>query len=273
MPKISVLIPTYNGAAWIGECLRRVQASAVNLDAEILLVDNASTDSTVELAQGFKDVRIIRNDKNLGFPRAVNLGAQKTTGDILILLNQDVYLNPQTLSVMLEFLSQNRTVAGGQLLYSDGRLQPSCGPTPKFLDTLWRLALPKGKRKYYLRLPGKNGSPDGSRKVDWVTGAFMAFPRKIFESLSGFDEDYFMYYEDADFCHRAWENGFEVHYLPQAQAFHMNPYSSRREIPEWLQKEVRRSQMLFFKKHRPAWEHQAIRAMNRLYSAIRGWEL
>ena len=89
--------------------------------------------------------------------------------------------------------------AGGELPFFDGAAQPSCGPFPTLAGTLWRLALPKNIRKNNL-LPLE---ADGPQAVDWVTGAFMGFSRELFERVGGFDEDYFMYYEDVDFCLRA----------------------------------------------------------------------
>lgn len=100
----------------------------------------------------------------------------------------------------------------------------------------------------------------------------MAFPRSLFDAVGGFDEGFFMYYEDVDFCLRARQKGFPVYYLPSAEAVHVAPFAERSDAPDWLRKEVRISQMRYFDKHRPRWEAAAIRGLNRAYFAARGWD-
>jgi len=157
--------------------------------------------------------------------------------------------------------------AGGELPFFDGAAQPSCGPFPTLAGTLCRLALPKNIRKNNL-LPLE---ADGPQAVDWVTGAFMGFSRELFERVGGFDEDYFMYYEDVDFCLRARRAGAQSYFLPSAKAVHVDPHSARSEVPDWLRREIRYSQVAYFRKHRPGWEHGAIRALNQACFLAKGW--
>jgi len=269
MPDVSVLIPAYNGASLIGETLKRISESTEGLNAEIIVSDNASSDETAAVAERHPGVQVLRGGKNLGFGGAVNRAAAHAAGKVWVLLCVDVHPRPGALKAMLDFFNaagKDTGILGGKLLYPDERIQMSCGPFPTLWNTVWRMGVPREKRKYYL------WQPDRTKKVDWVTGAFMAFRRETYERIGGFDENYFMYYEDADICLRARKAGWETCYLPQAQAVHFNPYGNRKNSPEWLQKEIRKSQMLFFKKHRPAWEHKAIRLINRAYFRAKGWE-
>lgn len=266
-PKISILIPAFNGAAWIAETLDRVPDAAGGVPYETVVVDNASRDETVAICRGKSGVRVLLNEENAGFSRAVNRAARAATGETLVVINQDLHLEPDSLKIMAQFLSSNRAVAGGALTYPNGSEQPSCGPFPTLFGTVWRLALPRRIRKYDLSA----SRPKEDRPVDWVTGAFVGFTRELFDLTGGFGEDYFMYYEDVDFCRRAAQAGFPSYFLPQAKAIHVAPFSDRGDAPDWLRREVRRSQMTYFRKHRPGWESGTIRALNRAYFAAKGW--
>jgi GT2 family glycosyltransferase len=265
-PEISILVPAYNGAPWLAETLSRLAAAAKGIRFEALIVDNASVDKTAEIARNGTCVRIFCNEKNLGFSKAVNQAAAASRGKTLVVINQDLHLQPDALKIIHEFLSSNSAVVGGALTFPDGTAQPSYGPFPTLAGTLLRRTLPRRIRKYDL-------GPTSSRMrtTDWVTGAFIGFSRKLFDEIGGFDEDYFMYYEDADFCLRARQAGVPSYFLPSAQAIHVAPYSDRDDVPDWLRREVRRSQVTFFRKHRPRWEFCVVQALNQAYFAAHGW--
>lgn len=265
-PAISVLIPAYNGAAWLPETLSRLAAAADGVPFETVVVDNASSDETASICREKTGVQVHVNATNLGFSRAVNQAAAASRGKVLVVINQDLYLEPSSLKTIHEFLSSHNVLAGGALSFQDGAEQPSCGPFPTLAGTVGRMLLPRRIRKYDLT----RSSGQEAREVDWVTGAFIGFRREAFNTIDGFDEDYFMYYEDVDFCLRARRAGFPSYFLPTAKAIHLHPYSARDSAPDWLRKEVRLSQMTFFNKHRPRWEHQAIRVLNRAYFAFNG---
>lgn len=264
---LSVLIPAHNGAHWIAETLKRLPAAAGRLTFEAIVVDNSSSDETVSLCRAAPDVRMISNDSNRGFSSAVNQAGAVARGSTLFVINQDLYLAPLALEKIHAFLEENDSVVGGRLVFPDGRPQMSCGPFPTLIGSVFRMMLPHGQRKYHSTLP------DSANTVDWATGAFLGFRKSLFERIGGFDEDFFMYYEDVDFCLRARRAGFPTYYLPTAKAVHANPHGARKrdEVPVWLQKEIRRSQMTYFRKHRSAWESAAINALNRAYFTYRGW--
>src|SRR5579883_530280 len=212
-PALSVLIPAHNGAPWIAQALSRIPVAAADLAWEAIVVDNASGDGTAALASSVPGVQVIVNGENRGFSSAVNLAAGRARGRILAVMNQDLYLKPGALRALADFLSSGAAIAGGGLRSGDGRLQPSCGPFPSLAGTVARLPVPARRRKYYLGALDQ----DKPSQVDWVTGAFFGFPREVLEGLSGFDEGFFMYYEDVDFCRRARDKGFPVYFLPAAE--------------------------------------------------------
>lgn len=266
-PEISVLIPAYNGSRWIAETLRRLPGAAGETTFETIVVDNASTDGTATICGEAASVQVLVNATNKGFSKAVNRAARAARGQTLVVINQDLYLQPNSLKIIHEFLSSKKGIVGGALAFADDAAQPSCGPFPTLTGTLWRQLLPRRIRKYNLQPPPTNKAST----VDWVTGAFSAFNREVFDRIGGFDEEYFMYYEDVDFCLRARAAGFKSYFLPSAKAVHVSPHSERGDVPDWLNREVRFSQLAYFRKHRPRWEQGVIRALNRVYFAAKGW--
>lgn len=260
---VSVLVPAYNGEAWIRGALESLPGGV-----ETVVVDNGSTDATPAICEARPGVRLLKNGANHGFSQAVNRAAREASGRLLVVINQDLRLQPGSLTVLVRQLERGPAVVGGRLLSAPGRIQPSCGPFPSLASTLARLALPRPRRKYYLR----RAAGPSPAAVDWVTGAYMAFPREVFDAVGGFDEGFFMYYEDVDFCLRARQKGYPAFFLPEAEAVHSAPYAERSDAPEWLRKEIRISQMRFFEKHRPGWEAAAIRRLNRAYFLTRGWD-
>ncbi|MEK7382479.1 MAG: glycosyltransferase family 2 protein [Elusimicrobiota bacterium] len=266
-PEISVLIPAYNGAPWIAETLNRLAGAAGGLPYEAIVVDNASADGTAEICRRVPGARIIRNETNRGFSRAVNQAAAASSGRVLVAVNQDLHLQPGSLKAVHGFLAENDGLIGGALSCENGAEQPSCGPFPTLAQTLWRLPLPRRMRKYDLARPHSKQA----QAVDWVTGAFMGLRRELFDTIGGFDENYFMYYEDVDFCLRARRAGIRSYFLPSAKGVHLHPFSGRDGAPDWLRQEVRFSQMRYFRKHRPGWEQAVILALNRAYFLVHGW--
>ena len=261
------MIPAYNGAAWIAATLNRLADAAGGVTFEAIVVDNASTDATAAISQGIPGVRVICNKTNMGFSHAVNQAAAASQGRILVAVNQDLHLQPNSLKVIHEFLASNDVLAGGALSDGDGAEQPSCGPFPTLAGTLWRMLLPRRIRKNNLT----RSRSEEAQPVDWITGAFIGFRRELFDKIGGFDEDYFMYYEDVDFCLRARRAGVRSYFLPSAKAVHLHPFFARDDAPAWLRQEVRFSQMRYFFKHRPRWEQAVIRALNRAYFIAHGW--
>ncbi|MBI4054728.1 MAG: glycosyltransferase family 2 protein [Elusimicrobia bacterium] len=265
--RFAVIIPTYNPGEPLEHSLEELAPWVQKRKGRILIVDNASQDGCVEkLRPDYPDITLLKNESNLGFSKAVNAGIRKAEkAEVIVLLNQDCRLATAFADPLIEFFEnapKDIGIAGGQLFNPDGSLQPCCGPFPTLWSTLWRMVLPKRHRKYYIN--SDRGLPC---RVDWVTGAFLAFPRRVWKELGGLDENFFMYYEDVDFSLRALQRGYRTFLLPQVKAIHLNPHAQRtgEEVPERLQLEIRKSQMLYFFKHRPRWEYWAIRQLNAIY--------
>jgi GT2 family glycosyltransferase len=200
----------------------------------VTVVDNASTDFSVEnLGDLDLPLNIIRNNTNRGFAAACNQAAKSTKADYLLFLNPDTRLFADSLSKPLKFMenenNRNIGIVGIQLIDERGKVSRSCSyfPTPARLF----VAMTGLNRLSSKVFPGHFMSEwdhAQTMKVDQVMGAFFMTRRSVFESLGGFDELFFVYYEDVDFSWRAFKKGWETMYLVEAQAYHRGGGSSEK---------------------------------------------
>lgn len=238
---LSIIIPSFNTKKLLKECLESVisnQPSATRKKptTEIIVVDNGSTDSSVDYLKKVakdKTIQIILLDQNWGFAGAVNRGINKATGKLILLLNSDTLVQKNTLKRTIEFAQEHpQSIIGLQLVNPDKSIQPSVYHFPSISGAIKEFWLEKkdSYQKYY---------PQSKKpiKVDAVTGAAMLIPKKIIKKVGSFDEKYFFYFEDLDYCHRVRKKGFEVYYLPSAKVFHHHGAAGK-EMPEithqWL---------------------------------------
>jgi len=260
-PFLSVIIVTYNSQDFIGECLKSVERAiekAKSRDwglgtgdlfgAEMIVVDNASIDGTVEIVRQFENVRLIRNAQNLGFAAGVNCGAKVAQGDWLLLLNPDCIVDENALSTLTDFVrncGDEVAIVGLQLLNPDGTLQPSGRRFPKVWEFI--LALLGFSRWMEARwFAGRDFTK--VQEVDEVSGAALAVSRKAFEQVGGMDEGFFLFFEELDLCRRAKAKGFKVVYLPDAKVKHLWGASVKR-VPEIARKAQQQSAIRYFRKH------------------------
>jgi len=233
--KLSILIVNYNVKDFLSQCLVSINKSNVNFDYEIIVVDNNSSDGSVEfLERFFPQVKVVRLFENKGFGYANNIGYSKSQGEYLLLLNPDTILQENTLQVMFDFMEQNPDVgiAGCKVLNSNGSLQLACRrgfPTPWVAFTkLFGLQSLFPKSKLFGRYNLTYLDPDQIAYVDAISGSFMFVRRKVYEALRGFDVDFFMYGEDIDFCYRAQKLGWKIAYVPTTSIIHYKGQSTRR---------------------------------------------
>jgi GT2 family glycosyltransferase len=210
----AIIIVTYNHAAYVGDCLRSL-ASLDPAPSEVVVVDNASRDGTAALIRDqFPDVRLIEAGANLGFAGGCNLGVRTTAAPLIVLANPDLVARPDWLGELCAPLQRwpLAGVAGGKLLYRDGRLQHTGGEL--------RLPLALGHHRGVGE--ADRGQYDTFEAVEYVTGAALATRRSVWDELNGLDERFFpAYYEEVDFCMRARMAGYQVVYTPRAVASHI----------------------------------------------------
>lgn len=218
----SVIIVSWNVKAELRECLLSLRKE-ITLQAEVIVVDNASGDGTVDLVKEFPEVLWQLQNCNLGFARACNIGAKTSTGNILIFLNPDTRVGLNFFNTLEYFLNNHprAQVVGGKILNSDGTLQPSVRALPSIwsgvLDSLKILGRMPQLAKKYLQ---PDFDYEKEQKVEQVMGAGFIVRRDFFEKLNGFDERFFVWFEEVDFCLRTLQAGGEVWYTPNIQIEH-----------------------------------------------------
>lgn len=219
--KLSVVIVSYNVRYHLEQCIRSVQRATRQMTAEVWVVDNASTDGSIEYLQPlFPDVHFIANEENLGFSRANNLAIRQAKGEYVLLLNPDTIVAEDTLQGCVDFLDAHPEVGatGVRMHYADGQFARESRrgiPTPftsfckmSGLSTLF----PKSHRfgRYYMQYLDVN-EPN---PIEVISGAFNMIRHKALDQIGLLDEDFFMYGEDIDLSYRLLKGGWQNYYLP-----------------------------------------------------------
>ncbi len=248
-PDVSILIVTWNTVALTREAISSVLLCPDSVEREVIVIDNASTDGTGECIRSeFPSVRYRRLSENRGFAHANNLAAALASGRILILLNSDATLNPGSLKNAVDYLSAHPecAVLGARLLNPDGSFQNSFADDPTLLGETTNRSLVKRIRRLTRR---RTDSPiKAPTSVDSVIGAFMAVRRETWIRLGGFDEAYFFYFEETDFCSRARAAGSKVVHHPSIRVLH-HQGSSASAVKSDARIEFWRSRYVYFSRH------------------------
>lgn len=256
-PDLSIIIVTYNSRRDIEKCLASLQACSRGARVEIIVCDNASPDGTADLvAQHFPSVKIIRSAHNLGFGRANNLAAQHARGRFFLLLNPDTWVEEDLAAALVNFLDSHPEASGcaPQHLNPDGTRQfGAMRELPTVASLFYQksglaYAFPRSPRfgRYYMTWWDHNEV----REVQQA-GACLALRREVFQQVGGFDESYFMYFEDVELCHAVRAAGHRIFYLPHARVYHIGGQSARQAVSKNFI-EFYRSMCRYFRKHHGA---------------------
>jgi GT2 family glycosyltransferase len=231
---ISIIIVNWNRQELLARCIESIIKHPPSAPYEIVVVDNASTDGSVEWLRAaqsngrFKDanLRLIENTENVGFGRANNIAFSQTTARMLLLLNSDTEVREGAINHLVETLKSNKQAGGcgPKLLNTDGSLQPSVYRNP---PTVWEI-LVTGLRFYYLLprqvraelLLGQYWDHSSRRKTRLLHGAAVLLRREVIDLVGGFDEEFHFYGEDIELCHRIVSSGWELLFEPDAQVVH-----------------------------------------------------
>jgi len=256
MGKVSVIIVTWNSALTIQKCLNSILGLKNKWDEDIFVVDNASSDGTVELvAKEFPQIMIFCNKKNLGFSVANNTALKKVAGEYVFLLNPDAQLVGDALAKMAQFMEKNKEVGilGPKLLNADGSIQKEMTPFPGLLDQILIL-LKLHRLPLFKRLVYPNYDYDKTQEVEHLMGSALLIRREVFDKVGFFDENFFLWFEETDFEKRAKEAGFKIVYFPKAAVRHIRSASIKKISPLKRQAIWNKSLRYYFKKHKPRWE-------------------
>lgn len=246
---LSVIIVSYNVQYFLEQCLLSVQAASTNLNVEIIVVDNNSTDESCKLvSERFAKVHLIKNKINLGFSKANNQGVEIAKGEYVLILNPDTVVAEDTFTQILSFAKtkQNLGVLGVKLIDGSGRFLPESKrgiPTPGVAFNKLFGVSSKRTGKYY----ATHLSDDETGVVDILVGAFMFLKRSVYNEVKGFDEDYFMYGEDIDLSYKILNKGYQNYYFSKTTVIHYKGESTVKDI-KYLHY-FHKAMKIFYRKH------------------------
>lgn len=252
---LSIIIVSYNTRELLKQTIESIIATVGTLAYEIIVVDNASRDGSAEMIRmEYPGVRLLMNDRNVGFSKANNLGIRQSSGSYVLLLNSDTVVKNNCLSECIRHMGEHPEIGalGPRILLTDGTLDRACKrgfPTPEAslyyflkLDKKHPMSPKYGKYNMtYLSELERN-------EVDSLVGAFMMVRRSVIDEVGMLDEDFFMYGEDIDWCYRIKAAGYQNIYFPKAEIIHYKGASSRKKRIKTLY-EFHRAMLLFYKKH------------------------
>ena len=248
-PRVDVVVVSYETRETLLECLAALVAEPT---ASVVVIDNASRDGTAAaVRERFPSVRLVANAENVGFARACNQGARESRARYLLFLNPDATLAPGSLGALAAILEARPRVGvvGPRTRSANGDIQVSTGPDLSLVSEIRQRRLVRGvARRDAAILVEAEGLHAVEREVDWVSGACLMIRREAFDAVSGFDERFFLYEEDADLCRRVRQAGWQVLFSPGAEARHALGRSMARS-PERARLEYQRSHLLYYRKH------------------------
>lgn len=271
MCDISFIIVSWNVRELLRRALQSILDDAAPYRIELIVVDNASADGTVEMLRtdfgrdAFPNLRVVANAGNVGFTHANNQGLEMAQGRYLFLLNPDTELRRGAVRTLVEFMDapgQERVgIVGPQLVFADGSLQSSRRRFPNLriamgeaLCMTRRSHTPRILRDYYMEETGTANIQD----VGWVVGAAMFVRRAVYAQIGGLDERFFMYSEEVDWCLRAHQAGWRIVFHPHARIIHHQAKSSEQVL---AQRDIyyHSSKVRYLKKHHGALQGEILR--------------
>jgi GT2 family glycosyltransferase len=230
---VSICIVNWNVKRLLHRCLESIREKTSGVSYEIIVLDNNSQDSSVEMIRAeYPDCRLIASNENLGFIKGNNVAAKQARGRYILLLNPDTELMTNAVYGMYSFLEKNKGhgAVGCKLIYPGGDIQYTCASTfPTPLNELNQLLY---LNRIFPRIPLFSGREleywdhRDSRDVDCLSGACIMLPRRLFDEIGGFDEAGFMYAEDLDLCCQILKKGRKIYYLSTETIIHAESASS-----------------------------------------------
>ncbi|MBW4474002.1 MAG: glycosyltransferase family 2 protein [Stenomitos rutilans HA7619-LM2] len=257
---VSIILVNYNGSDVVVNCLRSLLQFLHTIPYEIVVVDNASTDDSATLiSENFPTVQLLKQRENQGFGAGNNVGAKHAQGEFLFFLNTDTLLTNNVLPPLVMLMKEHPEVGiiGTKLLNTDGSLQSSIASEISIAGEYQTLKqLKQFNNPQYREMIEQRFAQ--VQIVDIVIGAAFFIRKSLFEALNGFDEAFFMYFEESDLCQRARDRGWQILYTPEVSIIHLGGYSVDK-VSDRMRLEYRRSQLYYYRKHRSVWEQAVLR--------------
>lgn len=258
-PQVSIIIVNFNSEQYLGACIDSIYALVSGINYEIIVVDNASSPASVQfIKQKYPDVKRIENHKNKGFGAANNIGAHHASGDYLFFLNPDTVLTDNAVLKFYQFLKKeipDAASCGGNLVNRNGEPTTSYGNFPTVFQEWGDMGFRRFYKKYYnkhLQLGKTCQDITVPRKVPYIVGADIFIRKNIFLQTGGFDEKFFLYYEEADLYYRLHCAGYKSYVLPEVKIIHLEGPAlmnhGKLRLEKWAVWE--KSKYYYFRKHK-----------------------
>jgi GT2 family glycosyltransferase len=213
-PLISILVLNHNGKHLLKPCLESIFGQTFT-DYEVIVVDNNSNDGSAEyIKENFTNITLIENPENLGFAGGNNMGIKACAGEWIFFLNNDTILEKNCLEFLAKYIENKKTE---QLVFMPLMLKAD---SPELIDSAGDMLYPWGYAYRYDAVPANKPEFSESKEIALACCGAAVFNRELIEKLNGFDEDFFLYYEDVDLSLRARHLGAEIWLIPQAKVFH-----------------------------------------------------
>lgn len=244
---ISIIIVNYRQKELLLECIASVYKSIPLGKFEIIIVNNSPEDNLDEIQNTHPGIKIISNS-NTGFSAANNLAAKNANGEYFLFLNADTIIQQDFNDDLLELADKDKTGAiGPGLQFEDGRFQNSFGFFPSFMNEYKNRKIEIAfKNNDTEMIEARKKEFSDLKEVDWVSGAAIFINKKAFYSVNGFNESYFLYYEDIDLCFRLRKTGFINYYYPHTKIIHHKGENIRSGDSKKLKKIQRESQLKYY---------------------------
>lgn len=257
--KLSIIVINYKTFELTRKTLLSVFEKFHPWEYELILVDNASRDGSIErLKEIFfteietRKLLVIENKQNLGFSKANNIGVRASRGEYILLLNSDTQVLGDCLDICLKKIEEDPSIGslGCKVVLEDGSLDSACKrgfPTPE-ASLYYFLGLDKKNPSKYGQYRALHLGEDEVGEVDSITGAFMLMRHSVFDEVGGLDEDYFMYAEDIDLCYRLKQKGYKIFYYPLGCIVHYKGGSGKKR-KKGVIRDFHHTMWIFYKKH------------------------
>lgn len=252
--KLSIVILCWNDLKVISDCLRSIFEQTKDLEFEVIVSDNGSTDGSIAaVRKHFPRVRVLENGLNLGFAKGNNAGIAVSTGEYVLILNPDTIIHDRALEELVAFADRHPEAGafGCRVLNRDGSYQGPARPFPSvFRD--WIAALYLRPLAYlsdrFISDTYTGWKGDSERAIDWQSGCAVTFRADLLKQLGGFDGQYFYHFEEVDLCRRVWNAGYSILYTPNAVITHLGGQSVNR-FPVRFELEKLRNRYRYYYKH------------------------
>ena len=255
--KLSIVIVCWNDWKVIQDAIRSIFENTTDLDFEVIVSDNGSTDGSLQRIREsfpYPNLRIVENNANLGFSKGNNAGIEHARGEYILILNPDTVVHKAALAKLTEFADQHPEggAFGCRVVFPDGSYQVT-GMVAPSVGRFWMLALGLYRFSAYCNalrgLVYWGWQGDTEREVDWQSGCCVMFRGRLLkEDLGGFDPQFFYQNEEVDLCKRVWDAGYKILYTPSATITHIGGTSVKRARTR-LDLETHRSRYKYFYKH------------------------